>query len=73
MALRSTAAAGLELILLTSIFRPTRILEEQPLKYIQKSRYIGREGNGTPLQYSFLENPMDGGAWWAVVHGIAKS
>jgi len=32
-----------------------------------------REGNGTPLQYSFLENPMDGGAWWAAVHGVAKS
>ena len=31
------------------------------------------EGNGTPLQYSCLENPMDGGAWWAVVHGVAKS
>ena len=34
--------------------------------------YIG-EGNGTPLQYSCLENPMDGGAWWAAVHGVAKS
>ena len=32
-----------------------------------------REGNGTPLQYSYLENPMDGGAWWAGVHGVAKS
>ena len=31
------------------------------------------EGNGTLLQYSCLENPMVGGAWWAVVHGIAKS
>ena len=31
------------------------------------------EGNGTPLQYSCLENPMDGGAWWAAVHGGAKS
>ena len=31
------------------------------------------EGNGTPLQYSCLENPMDGGAWWAVVHDVAKS
>ena len=30
-------------------------------------------GNGTPLQYSCLENPMDGGAWWAAVHGVAKS
>ena len=29
--------------------------------------------NGTPLQYSCLENPMDGGAWWAVVHEVAKS
>ena len=31
------------------------------------------EGNGTPLQYSCLENPMDRGAWYAVVHGVAKS
>ena len=31
------------------------------------------EGNGTPLQYSCLENPMDGGAWWAAVDGVAKS
>ena len=30
------------------------------------------EGNGTPLQYSCLENPMDGGAWWAAVHGVAR-
>ena len=34
--------------------------------------YIG-EGNGNPLQYSCLENPMDGGAWWATVHGVTKS
>ena len=31
------------------------------------------EGNGNPFQYSCLENPMDGGAWWATVHEIAKS
>ena len=31
------------------------------------------EGNGYPLQYSCLENPMDSGAWWAVVHGVSKS
>ena len=30
-------------------------------------------GNGNPLQYSCLENPMDGEAWWATVHGVAKS
>ena len=38
---------------------------------------IGRntngEGNGTSLQYSCLENPMDGGAWWATIHGVPKS
>ena len=34
---------------------------------------IGGEGNGTPLQYSCLEYPMDGGAWKAAVHGVAKS
>ena len=32
-----------------------------------------RKGNGTPLEYSCLENPMDGGAWWAAVHGVAKN
>ena len=31
------------------------------------------EGNGNPLQYSCLENPMDGGAWWATVHGVTNS
>ena len=31
------------------------------------------KGNGNPLQYSCLENPMGGGAWWATVHGVAKS
>ena len=31
------------------------------------------EGNGNPLQHSCLENPMGGGAWWATVHGVAKS
>ena len=35
-------------------------------------RSIG-EGNGNPLQCSCLENPMDRGAWWAAVHGVAKS
>ena len=31
------------------------------------------EGNGNPLQYSCLENPMDGGAWWAAVYGVPQS
>ena len=37
------------------------------------SRLVIREGNGNPLQYSCLENPMDGEAWQAAVHGVAKS
>ena len=37
------------------------------------SRLITGEGNGNPLQYSCLENPMDGGAWWAAVYGVAQS
>ena len=36
-------------------------------------KIIGGEGNGTPLQYSCLENPMDRGAWQAAVYGVAKS
>ena len=36
-------------------------------------RMLKGEGNGNPLQYSWLENPMDRGAWWAAVHGVAKS
>ena len=35
--------------------------------------FTTREGDGTPLQYSCLENPMDGGTWWAAVHGVMKS
>ena len=34
---------------------------------------VDGEGSGTPLQYSCLENPMDRGAWWAAVHGVARS
>ena len=40
--------------------------------FLLTSQLVG-EGNGTSLQYSCLENPMDGGAWWAAVHGVAKS
>ena len=40
---------------------------------MQTLSHVHGEGNSTPLQYSCLENPMDGGAWWAAVHGVAKS
>ena len=37
------------------------------------SRLVIGESSGTPLQYSCLANPVDGGAWWAAVHGVARS
>ena len=37
---------------------------------ISESRRSPGEGNDNPLQYSYLENPMDKGAWWATVHGV---
>ena len=45
---------------------------------MKRIKYLGiylpnGEGNGTPLQHSCLENPMDGGAWEAAVHGVSKS
>ena len=40
---------------------------------LRESLPVCREGNGTPLQYSCLENPRDGGAWWAAVYGVAQS
>ena len=40
---------------------------------ITDAKFINGEGNGTPLQYSCLENPMDGGAWQAAVHAVTKS
>ena len=43
------------------------------IKVLTNLDSIFGEGNGTPLQYSCLENPMDGGAWWAAVHGVAKN
>ena len=44
-----------------------------PVKHNWVTNHSSREGNGTPLQYSCLESPMDGGAWWAAVHGVTKS
>ena len=42
--------------------------------FISRNLYLMfRECNGTSLQYSCLENPMDGGAWWAAVHGVSTS
>ena len=51
-----------------------QIIFQAKRQHSQAGKNLGLigEGNGTPLQYSCLENPMDGGAWWAAVHGVAK-
>ena len=45
----------------------------EPIPDYQEAGEERKEGNGRPLQSSCLENPMDGGAWWAAIHGVAKS
>jgi len=47
--------------------------KEEIIHILEDSTEIKGEGDGTPLQYSCLENPMYGGAWWAALHGVAKS
>ena len=47
--------------------------EMENLNRLITSKDIDGEGHGTPLQYSCLDNPMDRGAWWAAVHGVAVS
>ena len=44
----------------------------EDLGWIPGSGISPGEGNGNPLQYSNLENPIDGGAWWATVHGVTR-
>ena len=40
--------------------------------FIQRTTQNPGDGKGNPLQYSYLENPMDRGAWWATDHGVAR-
>ena len=61
-------------------FSTSRVLREESKgseRYVRmdlsEARALSGEGNGTPLQYSCLGNPMDGEAWWAAVHGVAES
>ena len=47
--------------------------ENTEISKIAALKPLTGEGNGTPLQYSCLENSRDGGAWWAAVYGVAQS
>ena len=52
---------------------PTNAGDIRDVDLIPGSGRLPGEGNGNPLQYSRLENPMDRAAWWATVHGVANS
>ena len=58
---------------LISLFLSKIWVTSENLILLALSRREEGEGNGTPLQYSCLEDPIDGGAWWAAVHGVTKS
>ena len=52
----------------------TTLIKEQKIANKLEDLYLFlKDGNGNPLQYSCLDNPMDGSAWWAAVHGVTKS
>ena len=56
-----------------SLTRWTIFGKVMSLLFNKLSRLVIGESNGNPLQYSCLENPMDGGVWWAAVHGVTRS
>ena len=56
-----------------ALTRWTFVGKVMPLLFNMLSRLVIGEGNGTPLQYSCLENPRDGGTWWAVISGVTQS
>ena len=66
-------------ILASSVCKSLQYLISSLTQRVNVATYLGspvqlcREGNGNPHQYSCLENPMDGGAWWAAARGVAKS
>ena len=66
-AITQTQALSFEIPIYTP--RPV-VFEESPSQFFN---HLLREGNDPQLQYSCLENPVDGGAWWAAAHGVAKS
>ena len=55
-----------------ALTRWTFVGKVKSLLFNMPSRLLIGEGHGNPLQYSCLENPMDGGAWWAAVHGSQR-
>ena len=70
----SVISLGLsELKEVNSVAQITTLNGEICICFLNPARVTAGEGNSIPLQYSCLENPMDGGAWWAAVYGVTKS
>ena len=65
-------ATGLESVFSFQSLRKAMPKNAQTTTQLYSSHMLVGEGNGNPLQYSCLENLMDGGAWWATVHGVAE-
>ena len=72
LALYSTAYGASQLVLVVKN-QPANAGDLTDAGSILGSGRSPRGGNGKPLQYSCLENPMDRGAWWAIAHGVARS
>ena len=60
-------------VVLVAVNSPTNAGDGREAGSIPGSGRLPGEGNGNPLQYSCLENPVDSEVWWAMVHGVAKS
>ena len=58
--------------LYSGVLRSYTVVTVYPQEFYQTMPFYG-QGSGTPLQSSCLENPIDGGAWWAALHGVTKS
>ena len=56
----------------TLIHLPKMFRKKKEQQFLAWNSLRDGEGNGTPLQFSCLENTMDGGAWWAAIHGVTK-
>ena len=70
MAVKATSRYSGDLLF---YLQPLLLLQVEDFVFLRRSVKRDGEGNDTPLQYSCLENPMEGGAWWAAVHGVAGS
>ena len=64
---------SLETVRYFTLYRPCGLCSKQSALPLHESSHGSGGGTGAPLQHSCLETPMDGGAWWAAAHGVAKS